>query len=53
MLYIVLAVLLWFVSPLLIEGHIRKKSDCKALIMLSRVLSILFVVLAIYRIFAM
>ncbi len=48
-LYILLAVVLWFVVPLFIDGRVRKKSDRKAWRMLCHVLAVLFVVLAVYR----
>lgn len=48
-LYIILALILWFVVPLFIEGHVRKKTDRKAWSMLSRIVAIALVVLAIYR----
>ena len=31
-LYLILALILWFVVPLLIEGHVRKKTDRKSLV---------------------
>ena len=48
-LYIILALILWFVVPLFIEGHVRKKTDRKAWSMLSRIAAIALVLLAIYR----
>jgi type VI protein secretion system component VasK len=48
-LYIILALILWFVVPLFIEGHIRKKTDRKAWSMLSRIVAITLILLAIYR----
>lgn len=50
-LYIILALILWFVVPLFIEGHVRKKTDRKAGSMLSRIVAIALVILAIYRFF--
>ena len=50
-LYIILALILWFVAPLFIEGHVRKKTDRKAWSMLSRIVAIALVILAIYRFF--
>ena len=50
-LYIILALILWFVVPLFIEGHVRKKTDRKAWSMLSRIVTIALVILAIYRFF--
>lgn len=48
-LYIILALILWFVVPLFIKGHIRKKTDRKAWSMLSRIIAIALVMLATYR----
>ena len=48
-LYIILALILWFVVPLFLEGHIRKNTDRKAWSMLSRIVAIAVVLLAIYR----
>lgn len=48
-LYIILALVLWFVAPLFIEGHVRKKTDKKAWSMLSRIVAITLGLLAIYR----
>lgn len=42
-LYIILALILWFVLPLFIEGHIRKKTDRKAWSILSRIVAIALV----------
>lgn len=50
-LYIILTLILWFVVPLFIEGHVRKKTDRKAWSMLSRIVAIALVILAIYRFF--
>ena len=50
-LYIILALILWFVVPLFLEGHVRKKTDRKAWSMLSRIVAIALVILAIYRFF--
>lgn len=50
-LYIILALILWFVVPLFIEGHVRKKTDRKAWSMLSRIVAIALVILAIYKFF--
>lgn len=50
-LYIILALILWFVVPLFIEGHVREKTDRKAWSMLSRIVAIALVILAIYRFF--
>ena len=50
-LYIILALILWFVVPLFIEGHVRKKTDRKAWSMLSHIVAIALVILAIYRFF--
>ena len=50
-LYIILALILWFVVPLFIEGHVRKKTDRKAWSMLSRIVAIALVILTIYRFF--
>lgn len=49
MLYIVLAVILWFVAPLFITGHIKKKTDRKAWTLLSRIAAILLMLLAISK----
>ena len=48
-LYIILALILWVVVPLFIEGHVRKKTDRKAWSMLSRIVAIALVILVIYR----
>jgi uncharacterized integral membrane protein len=48
-LYVVLAIVLWLVAPLFIEGHVKKKSDKKAWRLLCRIIAILFVVLAIFK----
>ena len=50
-LYIILALILWFFLPVLIEGHVMKKTDRKAWSMLSRIVAIALVILAIYRFF--
>ena len=47
-LYNILALILWFVVPLFIERHVRKKTDRKAWSMLSRIVAIALVILAIY-----
>ncbi len=47
--YVILAIILWFVVPLFIEGRVKKKSDKKAWRMLCRILAILFVVLAVFK----
>ncbi len=47
--YVILAIVLWFVVPLFIEGRVKKKSDKKAWRMLCHVLAILFVALAVYK----
>lgn len=49
-LYIILAIILWFVVPLFIVGHVRKKTDRKAWTMLSRIAAVLFLLLAISKI---
>lgn len=46
-LYIILALILWFVVPLFIEGHIRKRTDRKAWTMLARIAAVLLLLLAI------
>lgn len=48
-LYIILALILWFAIPLFVEGRIRKKTDRKAWSLLSRIAAITLVILAIYR----
>lgn len=48
-LYIIFALILWFVVPLFIEGHVRKKTDRKAWSILSRIVAIALVLLAIYK----
>lgn len=50
-LYIILALILWFVVPLFIEGHVRKKTDRKAWSMLSRIVAITLTILAMYRLY--
>ncbi len=47
--YLILAIVLWFVAPLFIEGHVRKKSDKKAWLLLCRIFAILFIALAIFK----
>lgn len=49
-LYVLLAVVLWFVVPLFIEGRVKKKSDKNAWRMLCRVLAVLLVALAIFKV---
>lgn len=48
-LYIIISLILWFVVPLFIEGHVKKRTDRKAFSMLSRIIAITLVLLAIYR----
>ena len=48
-LYIVLAIVLWFVAPLFIDGHVKNKNDRKALRLLSRIIAVLMFVLMICR----
>lgn len=48
-LYIILALILWFVVPLFIEGHIKKKTDRKAWSILSRIVAIALFFWTIYR----
>lgn len=48
-LYIILALILWFVAPLFIEGHIKKKTDRKAWSILSRIVAITLFFWTIYR----
>ncbi len=48
-LYVILAVVLWFVAPLFIKGQVKKKSDRKAWRLLCRIISILFITLAIFK----
>ncbi len=48
-LYVILAIVLWFVVPLFIEGRVMKKNDKKAWRLLCRIMAILFVVLAIFK----
>ena len=48
-LYIILALILWFVVPLVIEGHVRKKTDRKGWSKLSRIVAITLAILAMYR----
>lgn len=47
--YIILSLILWFVTPIFLEGRIKKKSDKKALVMLFRILAVVLIVLAIFR----
>ncbi len=49
-LYTLLAIVLWFVSPLFISGHVKKRTDRKAWTMLSRIAAILFALLTIGKI---
>lgn len=39
-LYIVLAIVLWFVAPLFIDGHVKNNNDRKALRLLSRIIAV-------------
>lgn len=48
-LYIVLAIVLWFVVPLFIDGHVKNKNDRKAWRLLSRIIAVLMLVLMIYH----
>ena len=48
-LYVILAIVLWFVAPLFIDGHAKKQSDRKAWRLLCRIMAILFVMLAIFK----
>lgn len=50
-LYTLIAVILWFVAPLLVEGHIKKRTDRKAMRLLCRIVAILFFALALYKAF--
>ena len=47
LLYIVLAIVLWFVVPLFIDGHVKNKNDRKAWRLLSRILAMLMLILMI------
>ncbi len=49
--YLVLALVLWLVVPIVIGGHVKKKSDRKALILLCRILALVFAFLSISRAF--
>lgn len=49
-LYTLLAIILWFVAPLFIAGHVKKKTDRKAWTTLSHIAAILFALLAISKI---
>lgn len=48
-LYIVLAIVLWFVVPLFDDGHVKNKNDRKAWRLLSRIIAVLMLVLMIYH----
>lgn len=48
-LYIVLAIVLWFVVPLFVDGHVKNKNDRKAWRLLSRIIAVLMLVLMIYH----
>ena len=48
-LYVLLAIVLWFVVPLFIDGHVRNKNDRKAWCLLCRIIAVLMLVLLIYR----
>jgi len=48
-LYIVLAIVLWFVVPLFIDGHVKNKNDRKAWRLLSRIIAVLMLFLIVYR----
>ena len=43
-LYIVLAIVLWFVVPLFVDGHVKNKNDRKAWRLLSRIIAVLIFV---------
>ena len=47
--YIILSLILWFVTPIFLEGRIKKKTDKKALVMLCRILAVVLIALAIFR----
>ena len=47
MLYLILAVIMWFVTPLFIAGHVKKRTDRKAWTILSRITAIFLTFLAI------
>ena len=47
--YVVLAIVLWFVVPLFIDGHVKNKNDRKAWRLLSRIIAVLMLVLLFYR----
>ena len=49
-LHLTLAAILWLVAPPLIDGHIKKRTDRKALRLLCRIIALLLIVLSIYRV---
>lgn len=50
LLYLLIAIILWFVAPLLIDGHVKKRKDKKAYKILCRIVSIAFVIIAFSKI---
>ena len=53
MLYVFIAIVLWYAAPLFVAGHIRTKTDRKTWTMLTRIAAVSFVLLALGRFFAM
>lgn len=47
--YVVSAIVLWFVVPLFIDGHVKNKNDRKAWRLLSRIMAVFMLVLMICR----
>ena len=49
LIYIILVLILWLVAPIVIDGHIKKKSDRKALVLVCRIFAVVFIFWAIFR----
>lgn len=49
LLYLLIAVLLWFVAPLFIAGHVKKRSDKKAYVLLCKIIAVVFVMVALSK----
>jgi len=50
LLYLLIAVLLWFVAPLLIDGHVKKITDKKAYTRICKIIAVVFLLIAFYKI---
>ncbi len=47
---IIIAIILWFVAPLLIDGHVKRKSDKKAYKLLCKILAVTIILFIFLRI---